>query len=412
MRKIAVAFAASAALGLSALAGVGGAGAGTRSAATVPAEDGTGECPLVVAHRGGYETPKNTNENSMAAFGRAADIGVWAIETDVWFTSDQVPVIMHDKTLDRTVSGAPPGTKIGDITYAQLKQYKLNNGEPIPTLDQVLQLIKKRDIWGFIEYKDADDPALYRKYLDALKDSKAKVYGAGFSTGLIDWLHGQDPKLPLMWFGKRNGRLPIATTVGDVPAGADPGLVNWLITPQLVQQMTAAGKKMNVWFNTVSQGDNPTAAGENTAFITNPGVNGVTGNGWEKLTMDGVHWISTDFPDNYLSWANGTDLCKPPMPKESMTDCVMMPMAKKMRTGRTLKVLGSNCMTSADKPVALKVKAKKKVAKKVGKYKVKIKKKGKVTLQWKAPKRTYASGGTSWVSYDKYMKVKKYTIKK
>lgn len=407
MRKFGVAFAAAAALGLSSLVGAGGAGATTEASVAVPATDGTGECPLVVAHRGGYETPPNTNENSMAAFNRAANIGVWAIETDVWFTSDQVPVIMHDETLDRTITGAPPGTKVGDVTYAQLKQYKLNNGEPIPTLDQVLDLIKKRDIWGFIEYKDADDPVLYQKYLNALKGSKAKVYGAGFSTGLMNWLHGQDPKLPLMWFGKRNGTIPVQTTPADVPAGADPGLLNILQSAELVQQMEAAGKKMNVWFNVATGGDNPTGNTKNDGSLAP-----VPDKGWETMTQYGVHWISTDFPDNYLSWANETDLCKPPMPKESMTDCVMMPKAKKMRTGRTLKVLGSNCMTSADKPVALKVKAKKKVAKKVGKYKVKIKKKGKVTLQWKAPKRGYSSGGASWVSYDKYMKVKKYTIKK
>ena len=72
-------------------------------------------CPSLVAHRGGFETPPNTNENSMAAFERAADIGVWAIETDVWFTKDMVPVVMHDETLDRTTDGTG---KVSDYTYA------------------------------------------------------------------------------------------------------------------------------------------------------------------------------------------------------------------------------------------------------------------------------------------------------
>ncbi len=54
---------------------------------------------LVIGHRGAAaEAPENT----LAAFRRAAEIGVDAIELDVHASADGVPVVVHDPTLDRT----------------------------------------------------------------------------------------------------------------------------------------------------------------------------------------------------------------------------------------------------------------------------------------------------------------------
>lgn len=346
-------------------------------------------CPSLVAHRGGFETPPNTNENSMAAFERAADIGVWAIETDVWFTKDMVPVVMHDETLDRTTDGTG---KVSDYTYAQLRQFRLNNGERIPTLKQVLELIKKRDIWGFIEYKDADDPAYFEAYYQALMEVDANVYGAGFSTELMEWLHKEDPSLPLMWFGKRSGSIPIPVTPADVPEGADPGLINYLITPDLVAQMNAAGKDVNVWFNTVSKGDDP--AGNSL------------GPGWEGVTQAGVTWVSTDWPDKYLSWAQSTNDCAAPPPKVSKATCLTLP--KKLKAGRTYRVMRKGCTTSADRPVKLTVKGN--AATKKGSNRIKVRRDGRTKLVLTAKGRSYSEGGESWQSYTTFKKTQRYRV--
>lgn len=60
------------------------------------------------AHRGGtLDTGVPvTPENSMVAFMRAHELGIEKIEIDVKLTSDRVPVIMHDATLDRTTNCA------------------------------------------------------------------------------------------------------------------------------------------------------------------------------------------------------------------------------------------------------------------------------------------------------------------
>lgn len=59
--------------------------------------------PAVVAHRGGplQEGAAVAPENSLPAFERAAAHG-WVLEFDVSLTSDGVPVVIHDDTLDRT----------------------------------------------------------------------------------------------------------------------------------------------------------------------------------------------------------------------------------------------------------------------------------------------------------------------
>ena len=54
---------------------------------------------LVIGHRG---APAEAPENTLAAFRRAAELGVDGFELDVRVSADGVPVVIHDPTLDRT----------------------------------------------------------------------------------------------------------------------------------------------------------------------------------------------------------------------------------------------------------------------------------------------------------------------
>jgi glycerophosphoryl diester phosphodiesterase len=70
----------------------------------------------IIAHRGasGYAP-----ENTMAAFGRAVEIGATEVETDVAFTRDGHLLLFHDETLDRTTNGTG---RPEDYTLAELRQ--------------------------------------------------------------------------------------------------------------------------------------------------------------------------------------------------------------------------------------------------------------------------------------------------
>ena len=105
------------------------------------------------AHRGASGAAP---ENTLAAFDLAAKVGADGIELDVHFTRDREVVVVHDNTLAR-VTGMN-GT-VEELTLAQLKKLDFSNhmaaycGERIPTLKEVLELIKPTGMEINIELK-------------------------------------------------------------------------------------------------------------------------------------------------------------------------------------------------------------------------------------------------------------------
>ena len=85
--------------------------------------------PKIVAHRGYWRTDGSA-QNSITALQKAATLGCYGSEFDMWVTADGVPVVFHDATVD--------GIRIEDTTYATLMNHRLANGEFIPTLQQYL----------------------------------------------------------------------------------------------------------------------------------------------------------------------------------------------------------------------------------------------------------------------------------
>lgn len=100
--------------------------------------------PSVIAHRGasGYEY-----ENSLAAFRRAIMLGSDGVELDVHATRDGGIVIYHDPE----IPGLGP---IARLELPAVRQARLRNGEPIPLLAEVLDLMGERDVW--VEVKALD----------------------------------------------------------------------------------------------------------------------------------------------------------------------------------------------------------------------------------------------------------------
>ncbi len=109
----------------------------------------------IIAHRGaaGYAA-----ENTMTAFGIALEMGAHLIETDVRLTSDGVPVLVHDATLERVAGDT---RQVADLTLDQLQTVQLKGGETIPSLEQALSALG-RAIRFDLEIKEATalEPAL------------------------------------------------------------------------------------------------------------------------------------------------------------------------------------------------------------------------------------------------------------
>lgn len=93
--------------------------------------------PHIIAHRGasGYEY-----ENSRAAFRRAIALDADGVELDVHATRDGGIVVHHDPE----VRGAGP---IALLSTAEVVSARLTNGEPVPLLSEVLDLLDGREAW-------------------------------------------------------------------------------------------------------------------------------------------------------------------------------------------------------------------------------------------------------------------------
>ena len=66
--------------------------------------------PPIMGHRG---AAGHAPENTLAGFNAAARLGVSWVEFDVHLSSDRIPVLLHDDTLDRTTDGEGP---VDDLT--------------------------------------------------------------------------------------------------------------------------------------------------------------------------------------------------------------------------------------------------------------------------------------------------------
>jgi glycerophosphoryl diester phosphodiesterase len=119
---------------------------------------------LVIGHRGAAGLAP---ENTLAAFSKGCEIGVNALELDVLQTKDRKIVVHHDFLLKSDTTRAPDGKwlpvdgpAINTLTLNELKTHDVGrlksgtryarrypeqapaDGERIPTLDQVIELMK------------------------------------------------------------------------------------------------------------------------------------------------------------------------------------------------------------------------------------------------------------------------------
>ncbi len=92
----------------------------------------------IIAHRGAaFEAP----ENSLEAFNIAIKAGAHRLELDIQLSSDLVPIVIHDETTGRT---ADADVEVQYATLEELREIRLENGEPIPTFAEVCALAAGR----------------------------------------------------------------------------------------------------------------------------------------------------------------------------------------------------------------------------------------------------------------------------
>ena len=165
----------------------------TRSATDTTFAENIQRRPLVMAHRGGAGL---WPENTMYGFERAVDLGVDMLETEIHSTADNILVLMHDSTVDRTTNGSGP---IRAFTLEELKTLDAGynwtsdggqtfpfrgSGITVPTLEEVFTALPTARI--NIDIKQ-EKPSLVEPLCKTIRtfDMTDKVMVASFNSKVL-----------------------------------------------------------------------------------------------------------------------------------------------------------------------------------------------------------------------------------
>ena len=162
--------------------------------------------PRVVAHRGGG---RHAPENTLAAVRLGQSLGFRAHEFDVKLTRDDVLVLMHDPTLERTTNGKG---RTADLTLAELSKLDSGSwhserfrGEPIPTFESVAKALLERGTMAHIEIKPtpgfdrATGTAAARATRELWKGAATPPIFSSFSFEALMAAKEAAPEIPRGW---------------------------------------------------------------------------------------------------------------------------------------------------------------------------------------------------------------------
>ncbi|MGO7185376.1 glycerophosphodiester phosphodiesterase [Rhizobium brockwellii] len=150
---------------------------------------------LPVAHRGYHDLNTHVWENTLSAFSRAIEAG-FAIECDLHYASDGVPVIFHDEDLQRLCN------LHGDIRERTSRELGLiaigGTRDKVPTLRQLLDLVKgKVPLVLELKGREADDEGFAEAVLEVLEGYEGKVALMSFDHWLLRDLKALGSPYPL-----------------------------------------------------------------------------------------------------------------------------------------------------------------------------------------------------------------------
>jgi glycerophosphoryl diester phosphodiesterase len=205
---------------------------------------------LVIAHRGAASG--GAPEGTMEAFQAAIDAGADWLEFDVRSTSDDVLVVLHDTTVDRTTNGQGP---IADLTFEQVRALDAGGGATIPTVEEVVGLAAAANVPILPEIKDGPRlPLLAGQLIDLLRrsDYLDRAVIQAFEPETLATVRELAPEARVCWvtglwmFDVANP----PTSVDYVCPMGDMLLLN----PAMIREAHAAGLKVLAWWGVAESG--------------------------------------------------------------------------------------------------------------------------------------------------------------
>ena len=204
----------------------------------------------IVAHRGYH--PGSVPENSLASLIEAQKLGVYGSEFDVYVTLDDVVVLYHNATFsgtEKTENAAFGGKRVDSFTYDQIKNYKLANGENIPTLnDYLTQAQKYPNTKLILEIKTHQNAEKNMRAAEACfnlvknMNMQHQVEYIAFSYDICKKLVQLDPNAMVQYL---NGDKAPATVLADGIRGID--YTSSKLTDAWIKEANDLGMTVNVW---------------------------------------------------------------------------------------------------------------------------------------------------------------------
>jgi glycerophosphoryl diester phosphodiesterase len=200
-----------------------------------------------VAHRG-YSAV--APENTLPAFAAALHGGATMVEFDVRTTSDGVPVVIHDRTLERTTTGTGP---VWEASYDEVRALDAGGwfspayaGARVPSLAETIDLLAPADAELLLEIKPPATFEQVKAILEqvAARDLLDRTIVQSFDPDVIA-LVSPEVRRGLLRLRLEPETPALATSLGIV--FCNPPVKDVLAQPATVAQLTAAGVETMPW---------------------------------------------------------------------------------------------------------------------------------------------------------------------
>lgn len=206
----------------------------------------------MIAHRG---ASGHAPENTIAAFQRAVELGAGFIETDLHLTRDAKFVAIHDSTLERTTNGHGA---VHNATLAELRKLDAGHwydrefaGEKIPTLEEVLQFSRDKDVVFYLEVKYDVAWGMHHTLVAAIRkaENAARTIVISFDPATIAAVRRADPSIMVGLLADGGGHAGSSDLVKTAQeAGARQICVqSTILTPELVDRAHAGDLQVATW---------------------------------------------------------------------------------------------------------------------------------------------------------------------
>jgi glycerophosphoryl diester phosphodiesterase len=242
-----------------------------------PAAASTSCVPPPVAHRG---DSAQAPENTYPAFAKALAAGVRRLELDVRFTNGDVPVLMHDETVDRTTNGTGA---VSALTLDQIRALdagswfgKKYRGTRVPTLFDILKLARSKNASVMVELKTLPTERQMTQFLDRVRwlSMGRHIIVTSFGEDIIAAVRAAAPDL--------------GTAIIDNPGYRQPSSVLQFGRTYVV----------NAWSVTAAR----TATWRKAGISVRPWTVD-SEKGWSRMALDKAGAVITNRPAGYLAWA-------------------------------------------------------------------------------------------------------------